>query len=137
MVGGSAAGREVEEHAAGVADAARDRGAASLMVLAIGLVLIMMGVAGAAVGAARVGRHQARAAADLGALAGAAQAIQGPGVACATADRFVTANGARMTGCEVDGLEIVVRVELAVAIRPGPIRYARAAAGAGPVSAIG
>jgi secretion/DNA translocation related TadE-like protein len=110
-----------------------DRGAASILVLAIGLVLVAAGIAGVAVGAARVGRHQARTAADLGALAGAARAVEGAEVACGRAERFVLANGARLVSCRVDGLEIVVGVEVTVTPLPGLTRYASAAARAGPV----
>jgi secretion/DNA translocation related TadE-like protein len=107
-------------------------------VLAIGLVLVAAGVAGAAVGAARVGRHQARTAADLGALAGAERAIYGEPAACARAASFAAANGGRVTGCTVRGLEIVVRVEVEVRALPGLggtvlVRRAGAAARAGPV----
>jgi secretion/DNA translocation related TadE-like protein len=107
---------------------ARDRGSATIFVLAFGLLLVAAGMAGAAVGMARVGRHEARTAADLGALAGAQRAIEGNRVACAEAGRFVTANGAVMTACEVRGLDLVVRVEVSTAAGP-----ARAAARAGPV----
>ncbi|MFI7539696.1 Rv3654c family TadE-like protein [Actinoplanes sp. NPDC049599] len=105
-----------------------------MFVLAIGLVLVAAGVAGAAVGAARVGRHQARTAADLGALAGAARAVEGAAVACERAARLVYANHARLTSCRVDGLEIVVEVQVTVTPLPGLTRYASAAARAGPVS---
>jgi len=111
----------------------RDRGAASIFVLAIGLVLVAAGIAGAAVGAARVGRHQARTAADLGALAGAARAVEGADVACGRAERFALANGARMVSCRVEGLEIVIAVQVTVTPLPGLTRYASAAARAGPV----
>ena len=110
-----------------------DRGAASILVLAIGLVLVAAGIAGAAVGAARVGRHQARTAADLGALAGAARAVEGAEVACGRAERFALANGARMVSCRVEGLEIVIAVQVTVTPLPGLTRYASAAARAGPV----
>jgi secretion/DNA translocation related TadE-like protein len=110
-----------------------ERGAASLLVLAVGLALVLAGVAGAAVGTARVGRHQARTAADLGALAGAVHAVDGAAQACAVAVRYVAANDGRMTGCAVEGLEIVVRVEVAVTPLPGVTRHAEAAARAGPV----
>ncbi len=116
-----------------VGPAARDRGAATILVLAFGLFLAVAGVAAAGVGTARVGRHQARAAADLGALAGAAKAVYGPEVACARAGQFVAANHGRMASCVVDGLEIVVRAEVAV---PGLGRHAVATARAGPVSAL-
>ena len=112
----------------------RDRGAASIFVLAIGFVLVAGGVAGAAVGAARVGRHEARTAADLGALAGALRAIEGRQVACARAAELVSANGGRMTGCRLEGLEIVVEAETSVTPLPGVETKAFAAARAGPVA---
>jgi secretion/DNA translocation related TadE-like protein len=114
-----------------------DRGAASLYVLAIGLMLVAAGVAGAAIGAARVGRHQARTAADLSALAGAMRAIDGAEVACGRAVEVAAANDGRMTSCHLDGLELVVRVEVAVTPLPGLVRVAAAGARAGPVSAAG
>jgi secretion/DNA translocation related TadE-like protein len=113
----------------------RDRGAASVFVLAIGLVVVAAGMGGAAIGAARVGRHEARVAADLGALAGAGQAIFGQRVACARAARFVAANRGRMTSCLVDGLDVVVRAEITVRPLPGLVRTAAAEARAGPLSA--
>ena len=112
-----------------------DRGAASIFVLAVGLVLVALGVAGAAVGTARVARHQARNAADFAALAGAQRTIEGAVVACAEASRYASANAARMTSCTVSGLEMVVRVEVAVRPLPGMSGVAVAAARAGPVSA--
>jgi secretion/DNA translocation related TadE-like protein len=112
-----------------------DGGAASIFVLALGLVLVAAGMAGAAIGTARAGRQEARAAADLGALAGAARAVYGEPVACARADRFVTANGGRMSSCAVSGLEIVVGVEVQVRPMPGLVRRAAAVSRAGPVYA--
>ena len=112
----------------------RDRGAASILVLAIGLVLVAAGMAGAAVGAARVGRHQARTAADLGALAGAARVVEGRASACERAGQLAAANQARLTACRLDGLEIVIEVQVTVTPLPGLTRYASAAARAGPVS---
>jgi secretion/DNA translocation related TadE-like protein len=83
-----------------------------------------------------VGRHRAQVAADLGALAGAAHAIEGQEAACAAAAGFVAANAGRMSFCEVQGLEIVVQVEVTLTSLPGPARQARAAARAGPVYAV-
>lgn len=114
----------------------RDRGAASIFVLAVGLVLVVAGLAGAAVGATRLGRHRAQVAADLGALAGDAKAIHGEQTACARAAQFATANGARTTACTVTGLEIVLRVELPIRPLPGLTRQATAVARAGPVDAL-
>ena len=113
----------------------RDRGAASIFVLAVGLFLVAAGGVGAAAGLARIGRHEARTAAALGALAGAAQAIYGEAVACGEAARFVSANGGRMTYCRVAGLEIVVGVDVEVRPMPGLVRHADAAARAGPIHA--
>jgi hypothetical protein len=56
-------------------------------------------------------------------------------VACPRAAGFVAANGGRMAGCRVDGLEIVVRVELPVQPLPGLVRQVTASARAGPVYA--
>jgi secretion/DNA translocation related TadE-like protein len=104
-------------------------------VLAFGLVLIAAGLAGAGIVGARVGRHQARTAADLGALAGAMRAIEGPPGACAAAGRIVGANGGSLVSCQVEGLEVVIYVEVAVTPLPGLIGRARAGARAGPVTA--
>ena len=111
-----------------------DRGGASVLVLAMGLVLVTAGLGGAAVGAARVGRHQARSAADLGALAGAIRAVEGERVACDRAAVFVAANRASVRSCRVEGLDIVVVVEVVVTPLPGLRRVAQAAARAGPVA---
>jgi secretion/DNA translocation related TadE-like protein len=114
-----------------------DRGAGTILVLAVGLLLIAAGVAGSAVGAGRVGRHQARTAADLGALAGAVRVIDGRPAACAQASRLVAANDAALTFCDVDGLEIVIYVEVVVTPLPGLTRRAREGARAGPVYSVG
>ncbi|GIF19849.1 hypothetical protein Ate02nite_25790 [Paractinoplanes tereljensis] len=104
--------------------------------LAIGLTLVVAGLASASIGTARVGRHQARSAADLGALAGASEAIYGQLAVCDRAGRFVSANGGDMTLCVVDGLEVTVRAEVEVHPMPGLTRHATAKARAGPVYAV-
>ncbi|MBB4766939.1 secretion/DNA translocation related TadE-like protein [Actinoplanes digitatis] len=103
--------------------------------LAVGLVLVAAGIAGAAIGAARTGRHVARTAADLGALAGAVRAVEGREAACGRAAQFVAANGGRLTSCHLQGLDIVIEVEVAVTPLPGLTRRATAAARAGPITA--
>ncbi|HEU4425318.1 MAG TPA: Rv3654c family TadE-like protein [Pilimelia sp.] len=113
----------------------RDRGAASLWLLVVGLVVVAGGIAGAAIGAAVVARHEARTAADLGALAGAAWAVQGPESACARSAVVVTANRGRLASCRIDGLDVVVAVEVTVSPLPGLARTATASARAGPVRA--
>jgi secretion/DNA translocation related TadE-like protein len=114
-----------------------DRGAGTIFVLALGLLLIAAGVAGAAIGSVRVGRHEARTAADLGALAGAVRVIDGPPAACARAARLVAANDAILTSCVVYELEIVIYVEVEVTPLPGFTRRAQAGARAGPVYSVG
>ena len=114
-----------------------DRGAGTIFVLALGLLLVAAGVAGSAVGAARVGRHEARTAADLGALAGAVRVVDGPPAACARAALLVAANDAVLTSCDVHYLEIVIYVEVVVTPLPGLTRHARAGARAGPVYPVG
>jgi secretion/DNA translocation related TadE-like protein len=111
-----------------------DRGAASLWLLTVGLLLFLAGGVAAAVGAAAVARHRAAAAADLGALAGARWALWGAPTACPEAAAIVAANGGRLTGCAVVDADVVVEVE--VAVRLGvPARTARARARAGPLPA--
>ncbi|WP_229071840.1 Rv3654c family TadE-like protein [Actinoplanes sp. DH11] len=109
-----------------------DRGAASILVLALGLVLLAAALAATAVGAAQSARREARNAADLGALAGAQRAILGPEAACAEAARIVARNRARMSACTLTGLEITIHTE----VPTGP-RTAAAAARAGPIHAPG
>jgi secretion/DNA translocation related TadE-like protein len=103
--------------------------------LAVGLVLVAAGLVGAAVGAAHVARHRAQSAADLAALAGAARVIEGPSAACARAADLAAANGAHLTGCELDGLDLTVTVEVTPAPVTGLDRAATATARAGPVRA--
>ncbi|RGC68303.1 hypothetical protein C5N14_13815 [Micromonospora sp. MW-13] len=103
-----------------------------MCLLAAGLVFVVVGLFGAAVGAARTARQQARVAADFGALAGAGRALAGGPEACAYADEVVRANGARLTGCRLDGLDAVVTAEVTVAPVPGLTRVAIVTSRAGP-----
>jgi secretion/DNA translocation related TadE-like protein len=112
-----------------------DRGSASLWLASVGLVFVAAGVAGSAVGVATVAHHQARNAADLGGLAGAAAVADGPVAACARAAAIAAANRARLVSCAVEGWEIVVRVEVTARPLPGLTRHAAATARAGPVGA--
>ncbi|TCB92784.1 helicase [Micromonospora zingiberis] len=111
----------------------RDRGGATLCLLAVGLVFAVGGLFAAEVGAARMARQQARVAADFGALAGAGRALQEESAACARADEIVVANGARLVRCRLDGLDVLVTAEVAVDSLPGITRRATATARAGPI----
>ncbi|MCV7441339.1 helicase [Mycobacterium paraense] len=100
--------------------------------LAAAMVVVLLSVtgAGAYVGSAVLARHRAQAAADLAALAGAARLPAGAAAACDRATavaREMRVNDAR---CEVDELDVVVAVRVAVALGGA----ARAAARAGPAA---
>ncbi|MDG4795357.1 Rv3654c family TadE-like protein [Micromonospora sp. WMMD1082] len=114
-------------------DPKRDRGGATICLLAVGLLFVVAGVFGAGVGAARVARQQARVAADFGALAGAARALQDEPTACARAGELVAANGARLVWCRLDGLDVLVTAEVTVDPLPGLTGTARATTRAGPL----
>ncbi|MEV0130450.1 Rv3654c family TadE-like protein [Dactylosporangium sp. NPDC050688] len=109
----------------------RDRGSISLLMVVIGFVFVGALVVGIGLSGARVARHRAQNAADAGALAGAVWSVDGPAEACAVAGRLVTANGARLVSCSVDGLEVRVTVEVRLS---DAVPAGRASARAGVVS---
>ena len=89
----------------------RDRGAASIYaVVAMAALLLITGVVGSAIELARA-QHQAAAAADLAALAGAG-AARGGFEPCVAASRIAQANAARLTSCDVSQGVVEVRVEV-------------------------
>jgi secretion/DNA translocation related TadE-like protein len=91
-----------------------ERGAATVLVLAMAGVLLLLGAA-LAVATAMVAAHRvAQSAADLVALAGARGVAAGDD-GCAVARRIAAANGARLTSCAVSGRVVDVEVEV-----PGP-----------------
>jgi secretion/DNA translocation related TadE-like protein len=108
-----------------------ERGAGTVLALAMVGVVLFVTVAVSGV-VAVVGRHRiAQSAADLAALAGAA-ALQEGRDACASAAALARRNQARLTGCRVSGWEVEVRVvsvgrvwgmeqELAARGRAGPV----------------
>jgi len=112
-----------------------DRGSASLWLLGVGLAVVLFGTAAGLAASALTAKHRAQSAADLSALAGAMRAADGEGVACSRVAELATANGARVVDCRLDGLDLVVTVEVAVARLPGG--SVRAAARAGPLRAAG
>jgi secretion/DNA translocation related TadE-like protein len=115
---------------------AGDGGSATVWVLGIGTVLVLVAVAMALAGAAAVARHRAQAAADLAALAGALRASEGEAAACQRAADVSTRNGARLVDCRLEGLDVVVAVEVAPALLSG-VGVAHGAARAGPIGAEG
>ena len=103
----------------------KDRGAASIYAATVGLLLALAGLGIAVHAMEVVAAAQARVAADLGALAGAARAALGAEQACERAGGIIAANGATMTSCHLEGLDIIVvaavRGRSAIA-RAGPVR---------------
>jgi secretion/DNA translocation related TadE-like protein len=96
------------------------------------MVAVLLAVTAGAgyLGAAVVARHQAQAAADLAALAVAAAVPTGRESACARADAVTRAMRAHTADCAVENLDVVVTVDVGLAVsRWGS---ARAAARAGP-----
>lgn len=112
-----------------------DRGSASVWALAVGLAMLTAGYAGMSLGVAHVAAHQARTAADLGALAGAPLVTYGAEAACARAREVVTANGAELVRCRVVGLDLTVTVRVSPPAGAGVAAPAVATARAGPVRA--
>ncbi|WP_433536662.1 Rv3654c family TadE-like protein [Micromonospora sp. CA-249363] len=110
-----------------------ERGGATILLLALGLVFVLVGTFGAAVAATGVAAQRAAVAADLGALAGATRALDGDVVACASAADIAQRNAGRMVDCVVDGLDVLVTVEVAFTPVPGLTRVATSTARAGPV----
>jgi len=93
-------------------------------------VLLCITGAGAYLGSVVVARHRVQAAADLAALAAAARLPSGAAAACARATAVAHEMRVDDTQCGVDGLDVVVTAQVAVAFAG----VARAAARAGPVS---
>lgn len=86
-----------------------DRGAATLLIVALTGFLLTLGLTLASV-AGVVGAHRsAQAAADLAALAGAAAQARGES-GCPAAASVATANGGRLSACDPQGAELYVEV---------------------------
>ena len=96
--------------------------AAVVLAVAVGVLLVARASAAA---------HQARAAADLAALAGA-HGVRAGADACGEARRIAAANSAGVVGCRVDGLDVVVRAGVPVELGGFGVWSAEAVARAGP-----
>lgn len=88
-------------------------------------------------GSAVIARHRAQAAADLAALAAAAQLAGGQAAACDRAAALAGQMGAQIHACTVDGLDVVVTVDVVSSVRIPHAGPARAAARAGPADTVG
>jgi secretion/DNA translocation related TadE-like protein len=106
-----------------------ERGGATVLAVAcLGLVLVVA-VALAEVGAWFATERRVRAAADLAALAAAAEVLTDP---CGSAVVVAHANGAELEACEVTGREVVVTTSIPAPSRWGPEAVLTARARAGP-----
>jgi secretion/DNA translocation related TadE-like protein len=112
----------------------RERGSATVWVLALAGVLAVVGAAAVLVAAAVTARHRAGGAADLAALAAAGRAVTGDPDACAAAAEVAHRNGARLATCTVeDGAVAAVTVTVPVRLGPLGLFEATGRARAGPV----
>ncbi|WP_436702030.1 Rv3654c family TadE-like protein [Nocardioides sp. BYT-33-1] len=93
-----------------------ERGAASVLTLAMAGVLLLVGAAAGVVGAIVVAQRRAQAAADLAALAAATALAGQVGHSgrdpCATAAEVAADNGAELHSCRTDGHEAEVAVRV-------------------------
>ena len=113
-----------------------ERGAATLLVLAVSGLLMFVGLALSGVATIVLTQRSAQSAADLAALAGASAAVSGAD-ACAAASEIAEANGAALASCELAGTIVTVG-----ALVEGPQLIGRrydvtAQARAGPADAAG
>ncbi len=104
-----------------------DRGSATVLTVALVCVLMCCGIVGLAVVQAALSTARAQTAADLAALAGA----QAPADPCGASAEVAEANGAVITGCRVEGPDVVVAVAL-----PAPPLVERMALAAGQPSPV-
>jgi secretion/DNA translocation related TadE-like protein len=88
-----------------------ESGVATIWGLAIMGILLLLAAFSAGVVSLVGARHQAEAAADLAAIAGAQAAVNG-GDACRSARRIAVANGGELVACGVDDEVVEVRVEV-------------------------
>ncbi len=94
--------------------------------------LLALAVAVTAAGSAVVARHRVQAGADLAALSAAAILPGGAAAACAGASDLALQMRTVLDDCIVDGLDVVVSVEVAVRLGRWGIGSARAVARSGP-----
>ncbi|MEZ0051347.1 secretion/DNA translocation related TadE-like protein [Mycobacterium sp. MAA66] len=114
-----------------------ERGSASVAAVALISVIVALTVGAAEYGAAVIARHRAQTAADLAALAAAGALAGGREMACGRASEITAAMRAALADCRVEGLDIVVTVDVRVALRVPGLAVAgpaRSTARAGPAS---
>jgi len=95
-------------------------------------VFLAVTAGGVYVGSAVIARHRPHSAADLAALAAAMHLAYGIEAACMQASTVAKAMRAAITQCTVDKLDVVVTVDVNVALGRLGVGPARAFARAGP-----
>ena len=108
-----------------------ERGAATVLVVALVGVLLLVGSALGVVAAMVVDHRRAQSAADLAALAGA-QALADGADGCGVARASAADNEAQVVACDVEGRDVLVEVEVTGPRWLGQRGDLRARARAGP-----
>lgn len=110
-----------------------EQGSGSVLVLGVIAVLLVVGLAAAALVQAQGAMARARTGADMAALAGATalSSLTRPADPCQTAANVAAANGTVLQECVVLGQDVTVSVVVQVRLLGVP-RQARAVARAGP-----
>ncbi|WP_141014751.1 Rv3654c family TadE-like protein [Nocardioides sambongensis] len=110
-----------------------ERGAATVLVVSLSAVLLLVGSGLGVVAAMVVDHRRAQAAADLAALAGASELGRG-GDACRAAGAVAERNGGALTGCTLEGRDVLVAVTVSGPRWLGQTGDLSARARAGPAS---
>lgn len=113
-----------------------DRGSASVWSVGALAALLAVAVAVVHLGGVAVARHQAEAAADLAALAGAGRVVAGERAACERAGEIIDHMRVRLDSCLVRGWDVLVEVSAHPAGPVGRFGAATARARAGPVGQL-
>jgi secretion/DNA translocation related TadE-like protein len=113
----------------------RDRGSATLLAVAAIALIVVVSCGAAVVGSAVIARHRAQAAADLAALAAAGRLAAGRQTACVWGVSIAEQMRGRVTACTVYGLDVVISVDVDVALGRWGVGTARGTARAGPAEA--
>lgn len=114
-----------------------DRGVATVWAAGAITVLVSVAVFGLYLAQAMVTRHHAESAADLAALAGAAQALPGEPHACTQARRVTEGMRVRLVSCQLRNWDVYVAVSAQPPGWLGTLGSATAQARAGPVTTTG
>lgn len=115
------------------ASLSRDGGSATVTACLALLALLALTVLVTHVGGVIAARHRAQAAADLAALAAAAELPEGTAAGCGAAESVGRRMKAVITRCEIAGWDVLIEVQEKVPVGPFRWRSIRAIARAGPV----